>query len=64
MTMTSVKRYKTLQVLELMRSFSVLEQARKKNGLVPREGIRSWYNTIPVVLGLTTIGMMSAISYM
>jgi hypothetical protein len=46
MTMTSVKRYKTLQVLELMhlkemKSFSVFGQARKRSGSVSREGIRN-----------------------
>jgi len=69
MMMTSVKRYKTLQVLELMhleemKSFSVFGQARKRNGSVSREGIRNWYNTVPVVSGSTTIGMTATISYM
>jgi len=69
MTMTSVKRYKTLQVLELMhlkemKNFSVFGQARKRNGSVLGEGIRNWYNTVPAVSGLTTVGMTAAINCM
>jgi hypothetical protein len=67
--MTSVKRYKTLQVLELMhlkemKSFSVFGQARKRSGSVSGEGIRNLYNTVPIVSGLTTVGMTVAISCM
>ncbi len=69
MTMTSVKRYKTLQVLELMhlkemKSFFVFGQARKRNGSISGEGIRNWYNTVPVVSRLTTVSMTTAISCM
>jgi len=69
MIMTSMKRYKTLQVLELMhlkemKSFSVLGQARKKNGSVSGKGIRNRYKTVPVISGLTTVGMTVAINYM
>jgi hypothetical protein len=69
MTMTSVKRYKTLQVLELghleeMKSFSVFGQARKRNGSVSGEEIRDWYNTMPVVSGLITVGTTVAIGCM
>jgi len=67
MMMTSVKRYKTLQVLKLMhleemRSFSVFRQARKQIGSVSGERIGSWYNTILVVSESTTVGMTAAIS--
>jgi len=69
MMMTLMKKYKTLQVLELMhleemKSFSVFGQARRRNGSVSREGIRNWYNTVLVVSGLTTVGMTTTISCM
>jgi hypothetical protein len=67
--MISVKKYRTLQALELMylkemKSFFVFEHARKRNGSVSGRGIRNWYNTMLVVSGLTTVGMMIAINCM